>query len=128
MSAFVDRYDLALDLLLTAYAGDRFLGSIVIDGSDPALPVGRTHLRWFIMSDAARGRGVGAQLMARAIGFVEAAGFASCYLTTFAGLDAARRLYERHGFRLLAETTAESWGIEVREQLFECAFDLGVRS
>ncbi len=119
LAAFVDRYDPARDLLLTAYEADRFLGSIVIDGSDPELPPGHGHLRWFIMSDEARGRGVGGALMARAMAFLEGAGFASCYLTTFAGLDAARRLYERHGFRLVSEQAAQSWGTEVREQRFE---------
>jgi hypothetical protein len=44
--------------------------------------------------------------------------FASCYLTTFAGLDAARRLYEQAGFTLTHEEEADSWGTKVREQLF----------
>jgi RimJ/RimL family protein N-acetyltransferase len=42
-------------------------------------------------------------------------------LTTFAGLDAARALYERLGFRLVAEADGETWGTKVREQRFEWA-------
>ena len=40
-------------------------------------------------------------------------------LWTFAGLDAARRLYERAGFRLAEERRGTQWGIEVTEQRFE---------
>ena len=37
---------------------------------------------------------------------------------TFTGLDAARRMYEARGFRLVEETEAQSWGKSVREQRF----------
>jgi hypothetical protein len=41
------------------------------------------------------------------------------YLNTFAGLDAARALYERAGFHLVDEIEGESWGRTMREQRFE---------
>lgn len=106
------------DLLLSAWDGELFLGSLTIDGTDPALDPGQAHLRWFIMTDAARGRGLGRQLVQAGMDHLRAHGFASCYLTTFAGLDAARRLYEAAGFTLTHEEEAESWGTKVREQLF----------
>ncbi len=71
-----------------------------------------------MLDDGLRGQGVGADLMARAVGFCDARGV-RCYLTTFAGLEAARALYERHGFKLTDEKAAETWGKRVREQLFE---------
>ena len=43
----------------------------------------------------------------------------SVWLTTFAGLDAARALYERHGFRLVSESDIDQWSGGVREQRFE---------
>lgn len=119
ISAFVGRYHAEQDLLMTAWRAETFLGSIVIDGSDPNLDAKQAHLRWFIMTDAARGAGVGRRLLANAFDFLRGGAFASCYLTTFAGLDAARRLYENHGFRLTDEGAAESWGVEVVEQRFE---------
>jgi ribosomal protein S18 acetylase RimI-like enzyme len=106
------------DLLLSAWDGETFLGSLTIDGTDPALAPGQAHLRWFIMSDAARGRGLGRQLVGEAMAHLRHHDFSSCYLTTFAGLDAARRLYEQAGFTLTHEEEAESWGSKVREQLF----------
>jgi hypothetical protein len=41
------------------------------------------------------------------------------YLNTFAGLDAARALYEQAGFRLVQEVEAQTWGRVMREQRFE---------
>jgi hypothetical protein len=40
-------------------------------------------------------------------------------LTTFAGLGAARALYERAGFQLVDETEADQWQGGVVEQRFE---------
>ena len=117
MGAFVQRYGVR-DRLFSAWDGERFLGSLTIDGGDPALAEGEAHLRWFIMTDDARGRGIGRRLVEAGMGFLRDEGFASCYLTTFAGLDAARRLYEAAGFRLTAEAEAESWGTRVVEQEF----------
>ena len=120
LASFVARLDPARDLLLTAWSAENdFRASLVIDGSDTTLPEGVSHLRWFVATDAARGAGVGGRMMAEAMGFLRTAGYTSCYLTTFAGLDAARRLYETHGFRLVDERVGESWGVEVGEQRFE---------
>lgn len=119
LSAFLLRYDPGRDRIVRAEAeGGRFLGSLTVDGSDPALAAGVAHLRWFIVADGTRGRGVGDALLRAGLGFLAEAGFRSCYLTTFAGLDAARRLYERAGFVLAGETEAESWGSRVAEQRF----------
>ena len=118
LAEFIGRYDRAHDRFLLALDGECILGSLVVDGGEPtATPLG-AHLRWFIVDEASQGRGAGTLLMDAAMPFV-AAHFPRCYLTTFAGLDAARRLYERAGFRLVAESEAESWGRRVAEQRFE---------
>ena len=106
------------DALLSAWDNETFLGSLTIDGTDPTLEPRQAHLRWFIMTDAARGRGLGRQLVQAGMDHLRRHDFASCYLTTFAGLDAARRLYEQAGFSLTHEEEAQSWGTTVREQLF----------
>lgn len=103
-----------------ADAGDgagRVVGSVVIDGLDAAGDGAR--LRWFILHPAARGRGVGRRLMGEAMAFCRRAGFRRVYLHTFAGLDAARHLYETHGFALYHEADDSTWGTPVREQAFE---------
>lgn len=106
------------DLLLTALRpDDRFLGSIVIDGTD-AKERG-AHLRWFIVAPEAQRTGLGKQLLDRAIGFCRERDYRHIHLYTFAGLDTARRLYENAGFRLKEEQEANTWGRTMREQRFD---------
>lgn len=118
MGDFMLRYDPTRDLVLRAELNGDFIGTISVDGSDPALPQGQAHLRWFIMSDSARGQGAGRLLFDAALAFMDEVGFSSSYLTTFAGLDPARHLYEQAGFILQHEERGESWGTPVVEQLF----------
>ncbi|MDR3398179.1 MAG: helix-turn-helix domain-containing GNAT family N-acetyltransferase [Pandoraea sp.] len=92
----------------------RTLASLAIDGNEAT---GVAHLRWFIVDDALRGSGVGRQLMAQAMRFVDER-FRETYLWTFKGLDAARHLYESFGFRLTDESEGEQWGSRVVEQRF----------
>ena len=94
----------------------RILGSIAIDGRHAATD--GAHLRWFILDDSSRGVGAGGKLLDAALAFCRERRFSQVHLSTFAGLDAARRLYESRGFRLVAENEAESWGARVREQTF----------
>lgn len=94
----------------------RIVGSIAIDGR--AAAASGAHLRWFIVDDEARGTGAGAMLIDAALAFCRARRFGSVYLWTFAGLDAARRLYEKRGFVLEAEADDQTWGVRVREQRF----------
>ena len=121
MGDFLFRYDPAKDRLIRAEDEGNsgcFLVSLTIDGGDPEFADGVAHLRWFIVADGARGRGVGGALMREALGFLAGAGFRSCFLRTFAGLHPARHLYEGAGFVLDRESEAESWGTRVVEQRF----------
>ncbi|NUX99919.1 bifunctional helix-turn-helix transcriptional regulator/GNAT family N-acetyltransferase [Paraburkholderia youngii] len=93
----------------------RTLASVVIDG-DVGTRV--AHLRWFIVDDSLRGSGIGRQLLAHAMRFVDER-FDETYLWTFQGLDAARHLYESFGFRLSDESEGEQWGTRVVEQRFD---------
>ena len=120
LSAFLLRYDPATDGLWTAAVSRRIVGSIVVDGAK-----GRgapAHLRWFILAPATRGQGVGQRLLARAVDFGRAKGFPGIYLWTFAGLDAARWLYEAAGFTLREELANDQWGKIVTEQKFSLDF------
>ena len=76
-------------------------------------------MRFFIVDSAHRGAGLGEQLMRTALDFCRSAGHQRVFLTTFAGLDAARKLYERHGFVLTEERSDRTWGLEVTEQRFD---------
>ena len=92
-------------------------GSVILDGSK-ANESG-AHLRWFITSDSLRGHGIGKQLLAQALALSDAREYKKTHLWTFAGLEAARHLYESAGFRLVYQSPGTRWGKLVEEQRFE---------
>lgn len=118
LAAFCLRLDPRTDGLWLALHGSEVHGAVVIDGS--AGTAAGAHLRWFILSEALRGQGVGHQLLAQALDFCRAAGHARVHLWTFDGLHAARHLYEKHGFRLALQQRGTQWGRAVDEQRFDC--------
>src|SRR5947209_5538412 len=117
LGAFIESYDASVSRLFSASVDDRLVGSLTIAGTRD--PEGAARLRWFILADEARGRGIGKRLMQMAMDFLAETRCSACYLTTFAGLDAARTLYERQGFRLTHEATDASWGRPLLEQRFD---------
>jgi GNAT superfamily N-acetyltransferase len=112
------RLDPGRDLLLHAASAGSILGAMAVDGSGPGTSEHGARIRYFILSDAARGRGIGRLLLGGAMGFIREAGFDRAWLTTFAGLDAARHLYESSGFRLDHEEVDTTWGTPLTEQRF----------
>ena len=120
LTLFCENYDTERDGLWLVTQNGQIEASIAIDGSHAASD--GAHLRWFIASDATRGSGIGSELMTLAMAFCQSRHYKSVYLNTFAGLDAARHLYEKHGFKLVHEQRGTMWGAEVNEQRFECHF------
>jgi GNAT superfamily N-acetyltransferase len=120
MAEFLDRADAERDLFLTARRAGEIIAGITLDvteGDD-----GLAHLRWFIAADAARGTGVGRELLTRAVAHGRRVGCRGIYLWTFAGLDAAAALYRGAGFELTESLAGETWGTEVTEQRFDLIF------
>jgi len=65
------------------------------------IPTGfRAWIEDVVVDEAARGRGIGAELTTEAIGLARAAGARTVDLTTRRSREAAGRLYERAGFEL----------------------------
>ncbi len=118
MGEWLSRYNPSRDLLLTALLAGEPVGSISLDGSGSHVAEHGSRIRFFILSQAARGHGIGRQLMQEMMAFVNEAGFDRAFLTTFRGLDAARHLYESAGFTLASESLDTSWGQPLHEQLF----------
>jgi GNAT superfamily N-acetyltransferase len=116
LAAFCLRYEPGRDGLWLARERDAIQGSIAIDGLHARKSA--AHLRWFIASDEARGKGVGARLLAAAMDFCRERDYRRVTLWTFDQLHAARHLYEKHGFRLVRTQRGSQWGTEVNEQLF----------
>jgi len=119
LADFLASFDAARDgfwIARTDGGDDRIAASISIVGARDSEPA---RLRWFIRDEAAQGQGIGRLLMREAMAFCGRAGHRNVYLTTFAGLDAARKLYEDFGFHLTHEGVDRSWGVTVTEQRFD---------
>jgi GNAT superfamily N-acetyltransferase len=116
LSQFLQRLEPARDGFWTAMRDGRVEASIAVDGAS-AESAG-AHLRWFIVSDALRGQGIGNRLMRQAVDFCRERKYARVFLWTFQGLDPARHLYEKFGFRLAEQIEGEQWGKRVLEQRY----------
>jgi len=117
LSEFLRRFNEERDGFWVASVDGRIVGSIAIDGLHHDSK--GAHLRWFIVISKSQGQGVGKILIKEAIEFCREKRFDRVYLWTFAGLDVARHLYERHGFRLCEQFEGNQWGKTVTEQMFE---------
>lgn len=91
---------------------------VVANADDPSL----AQLRCLLVEPAARGRGVGRALVARAIAYSRAAGYTGMVLWTHDILVPARRLYESYGFRLVASAPARAYGAELVSQTWRLDF------
>ncbi|WP_227376248.1 GNAT family N-acetyltransferase [Haladaptatus halobius] len=124
LAEFLDRYDEAdnrLWLVMSDPDDDgeqEILGSLVIDGGHSDDEEG-ARLRWVILSPELHGQGLGSELMNRGMAFCDATGFDRVYLWTYEGLEAARQLYEEHGFKLVEDVTRQDWGPELTYQKLE---------
>ena len=116
LSEFLRRFDPERDGFWTASEGGRIEGAIALDGT--RADTDGAYLRWFILSEALRGRGIGNRLMEEVVGFCRRRGYRRVFLRTFEGLHAARHLYEKFGFRLAAQAEGTQWGKQVMEQRF----------
>ena len=106
LAEFLGRYEESRDRVWVVMQDGRIEGSLAIDGIHADTE--GAHLRWFIVSDRLKGKGVGNRLIEMAVDFSKRNRYRCIYLWTFEGLDTARHLYE--------------WGKEVREQRFELRF------
>jgi len=117
LAQFLQSFNPACDGFWIAICDGKIIGSIAVVGEKS--PPRRARLRWLILDPEFQGRGLGKRLMSGALDFCRKTGFRKVYLTTFAGLDAARHLYEIAGFQLTNEQEGAQWGKTVTEQTFE---------
>jgi len=118
VSEFLSRFDKEKDFIRLVLMNNKIVGGIAIDHRNDKT----AQLRWFIVSDQLRGTGIGSKIFIEAMSFVKNNKIEHVYLTTFQGLDKARKLYEDAGFTLTQEKHASTWGKAITEQRFDwCA-------
>lgn len=121
LGAFLADYSDSCDLLRCEYDQDGSLQAVIAVSGREHYPQA-ARIRWFIVGDQAQGQGAGRRLLQAALGFCRDAGFRSAWLTTFDGLDAARKLYLDAGFQLTGESEVDEWSGGVLEQRYEIQF------
>ena len=109
--------DPAREAAWIAEAGGRPVGSVFCVRNDDET----AQLRLLLVEPGTRGMGVGSALVDACIAFAREAGYRRIRLWTNSSLDTARRIYQRAGFRLVAEETSEKFGQDFTEQDWELA-------
>ena len=120
----LDKYDAERDQLIRAENrhGD-IIGTLIVEASGYPQDVAR--IRFFVLASCAQGQGLGQAMFAQAIETCRQRAQTKLFLTTFKGLDAARTLYERAGFTLTQEFSADDWGEGSQEVRYDLDLGLG---
>ena len=115
MGKFAQDYDPRKDYVALAELDGRIVASIIINGLSDEI----AQLRFFLVHPDARGRGLGRELINRALAFCRECGFKKVTLWTITELAVARHLYLQAGFVVTREETHEIWGAMRTEQEYE---------
>lgn len=106
---FLDNFDPDRERCWIAERAGERLGSIfLVKGEAP----GQAKLRLLMLTPAARGLGLGKQLVAECVAFARAAGYREIVLWTHAVLVAARGIYAASGFEMIDSWTHADLGPE----------------
>lgn len=114
---FVQRFDARHERCWIANCDGANVGSVFVvrRSSDVA------KLRLLLVDPEARGRGLGARLVGECVRFARHAGYRSMVLWTQSELDAARRVYQRAGFRCVRRQAHRSFGRDLVAETWRLA-------
>ncbi|OLN96316.1 putative HTH-type DNA-binding domain-containing acetyltransferase YbfA [Colletotrichum chlorophyti] len=105
---FLFNYDPTAERCWIAEREEKFLGCIMlVKDRDTA---GSAKLRCFLVEEAARGSGLGTELVRLCVAFAREVGYERIGLKTDKFLGSARRLYTKAGFVLVNAEDHEDWG------------------
>jgi DNA-binding MarR family transcriptional regulator/GNAT superfamily N-acetyltransferase len=109
IAEFIENFDAKRERCWIAELDGERVGSVfVVRKSDAA-----AKLRLLIVDPRARGLKLGTKLVAECLRFAKAAGYSSMTLWTQSNLTAARSIYQRAGFKLMAQEPHRSFGVDL---------------
>ncbi len=117
VATFVRNFDPVRERCWIAELDGERVGSVMLvkDSAEVA------RLRLLLVEPSARGHGIGQRLVAECVAFARAAGYRKVTLWTHSVLTAARLLYQRAGFALVATDRHNEFGKELVGETWDLA-------
>jgi GNAT superfamily N-acetyltransferase len=112
---FIENFDAKRERCWIAELDGERVGSVFVVRKTDDI----AKLRLLILDPKARGRGLGRRLVEECLRFAKSAGYSSMTLWTQSILTAARGIYERIGFRLVAQEPHHSFGVDLIGETWE---------
>lgn len=122
---FLDEFDAARERCWIAERDGANVGCVFLvqarDEATRAIAPGVAQLRMLLVEPSARGLSIGDALVRECERFARSAGYATIRLWTNSVLLAARGLYRKHGYRLIASEPHRSFGHDLIGETWELA-------
>ena len=118
---YFEHYDEGSDLALSVREDDAARGFIAI--SRNRVELYEANIRWFIVDESIRGKGLGRQLLDAALAHCREIGVRRLELNTFGSLAAAKALYSSAGFTNVDSQPFDGWGPTLDLERHELRFN-----
>lgn len=115
VAAYVKNFRPGLERCWIAELNGQSVGSVFVVRKSPRV----AKLRLLILTQEARGHGLGERLVVEAIGFARNAGYHKMVLWTQDNLLQARRIYARHGFVVTDSEANHAFGQDLVSETWE---------